>query len=151
MCTALASDPRFEARLCVTAQHREMLDQVLELFALRPDFDLDIMRPRQDLTDVTCAILQGMREVFGQWRPDIVLVHGDTATTMAVSIAAYYQQVAIGHVEAGLRTGNLYSPWPEEANRKLAGALANLHFTPTQASADNLLREGVSPAAIDIT
>ncbi|MDF2384378.1 UDP-N-acetylglucosamine 2-epimerase (non-hydrolyzing) [Nostoc ellipsosporum NOK] len=151
LCTALASDPRFEARLCVTAQHREMLDQVLELFALRPDFDLDIMRPRQDLTDVTCAILQGMREVFGQWRPDIVLVHGDTATTMAVSIAAYYQQVAIGHVEAGLRTGNLYSPWPEEANRKLAGALANLHFTPTQASADNLLREGVSPAAIDIT
>ncbi|NIJ63635.1 UDP-N-acetylglucosamine 2-epimerase (non-hydrolysing) [Sphingomonas leidyi] len=151
LCVALAQDPRFEARLCVTAQHREMLDQVLDLFALRPDFDLDIMRPRQDLTDVTCAILQGLREVLGQWRPDIVLVHGDTATTMATSIAAYYQQVAVGHVEAGLRTGNLYSPWPEEANRKLAGALADLHFAPTQASADNLLREGVSPEVIAIT
>jgi UDP-N-acetylglucosamine 2-epimerase (non-hydrolysing) len=151
LCVALAQDPRFEARLCVTAQHREMLDQVLDLFALLPDFDLDIMRPRQDLTDVTCAILQGLREVLGQWRPDIVLVHGDTATTMATSIAAYYQQVAVGHVEAGLRTGNLYSPWPEEANRKLAGALADLHFAPTQASADNLLREGVSPEVIAIT
>lgn len=151
LCVALANDPRFEARLCVTAQHREMLDQVLELFDLKPHSDLDIMRPNQDLTDVTCSILKGMREILDQWRPDMVLVHGDTATTMATSIACYYARVAIGHVEAGLRTGNLYSPWPEEANRKLAGALATLHFAPTETSAENLAAEGVDSASITVT
>lgn len=151
LCVALAKDPRFESRLCVTGQHREMLDQVLNLFDLTPDVDLNIMRPSQDLTDVTCAILLGMRETLAAWRPDIVLVHGDTATTMATSIAAYYQQIPIGHVEAGLRTGNMYSPWPEEANRKLAGALATLHFAPTQTAAQNLISEGVNPQHIVAT
>ena len=151
LCVALAKDPRFEMQLCVTAQHREMLDQVLDLFGLVPDHDLDIMRPSQDLTDVTCAILQGMRGVLDAWTPDIVLVHGDTATTLAASMAAYYRRVPVGHVEAGLRTGNMYSPWPEEANRKLTGALATLHFSPTQASADHLIAENVSPACITVT
>lgn len=149
--SALAEDSRFDARLCVTAQHREMLDQVLELFELIPDFDLNIMRPNQDLTDVTAAILTGMRDVLRDFQPDIVLVHGDTATTMATTIAAYYQQIAVGHVEAGLRTHNIYSPWPEEANRKLTGALAALHFAPTQGSHDNLIREGVDDSTIIIT
>lgn len=151
LCVALAGDPRFEARLCVTAQHREMLDQVLHLFELKPDADLDIMRPNQDLTDVTCAVLQGLRGVLDAWRPDIVLVHGDTATTMGASVACYYKQIPIGHIEAGLRTGNLYSPWPEEANRKLTGALAALHFAPTQDAADNLLAEGVNQESIIVT
>ncbi|WP_417530277.1 non-hydrolyzing UDP-N-acetylglucosamine 2-epimerase [Marinobacter lipolyticus] len=140
---ALGADERFESRVCVTGQHREMLDQVLNLFEITPDHDLNIMKPGQDLTDVTCAILDGLREVLGQERPDIVLVHGDTATTFATSLAAYYQQIPVGHVEAGLRTGNLYSPWPEEANRKLTGALAKLHFAPTETSRNNLLAEGV--------
>src|SRR5690554_6227780 len=148
---ALQADPRFDARVCVTGQHREMLDQVLELFALVPDHDLAIMRPGQDLTDVTTAILQGMKTVLTEQRPDVVLVHGDTATTFAATLAAYYQQVPVAHVEAGLRTGNLYSPWPEEANRKLTGALAALHFAPTQKSADNLLAEGVAGEAVHIT
>lgn len=148
---ALAADPRFEAKVCVTGQHREMLDQVLELFALQPDFDLNIMKPGQDLTDVSTAILQGMKQVFGEFKPDMVLVHGDTATTFAASLAAYYQQIPVGHVEAGLRTGNLYSPWPEEANRKLTGALAQLHFAPTGNSRDNLLNEGISAERIIVT
>lgn len=148
---ALAHDPTIEARVCVTAQHREMLDQVLSLFEIRPDFDLDIMKAGQDITDVTSAILLGMRNVLQNYRPDYILVHGDTATTFAASLAAYYQRIPVGHVEAGLRTGNIYSPWPEEANRKLTGALANLHFAPTQTSHDNLVREGVSPASIVIT
>ena len=142
---ALAADPRFEARLCVTAQHREMLDQVLDLFGLVPDFDLDIMTPGQDLTDVTCAVLRGMRGVFEAFRPDLVLVHGDTATTLGTSLASYYRQIPVAHVEAGLRTGNLYSPWPEEANRKLTSALAARHFAPTEAARANLLAEGVDP------
>ena len=148
---ALVADERFDARVCVTGQHREMLDQVLELFELKPDFDLNIMKPGQDLTDVTSAILQGMKGVFSDFRPDIVLVHGDTATTIATTLAAYYQQIPVAHVEAGLRTGNLYSPWPEEANRKLTGALATLHFAPTETSRQNLLREGVPPMSIHVT
>ena len=148
---ALQSDERFESSLCVTGQHREMLDQVLGLFDLAPDFDLNIMKPGQDLTGVTCAILEGMRDVLAEARPDLVLVHGDTATTFATTLAAYYQQIPVGHVEAGLRTGNLYSPWPEEANRKLTGALAALHFAPTQNSADNLLAEGVASNVVHIT
>lgn len=148
---ALAADGRFDAKVCVTAQHREMLDQVLKLFAIRPDFDLDIMKPGQDLTDVTTAILQGLKGVFAQFKPDMVLVHGDTATTFAATLAAYYQQIPVAHVEAGLRTGNLYSPWPEEANRKLTGALARLHFAPTNTSRANLLAEGIVAEHIVVT
>lgn len=147
----LASDPRFEARVCVTAQHREMLDQVLNLFGLRPDYDLDIMKPGQDLTAITASILQGLKPVLSEYRPDMVLVHGDTATTLAATLASYYQHIPVGHVEAGLRTGNLYSPWPEEANRKLTGALARLHFAPTPACRQNLLAEGVAGEHIHIT
>nr|WP_089710320.1 UDP-N-acetylglucosamine 2-epimerase (non-hydrolyzing) [Halomonas daqiaonensis] len=148
---ALQADPRFEHRLCVTGQHREMLDQVLGLFELVPDHDLAVMRPGQDLTDVTSTILQGMRSVLQAERPDVVLVHGDTATTFAATLAAYYQQIPVAHVEAGLRTGNLYSPWPEEANRKLTGALAALHFAPTELSRQNLLEEGIAPETVKIT
>lgn len=148
---ALAADERFEAKVCVTGQHREMLDQVLDLFAIEPDFDLNIMKPGQDLTDVTTAILQGMKAVFSEFKPDVVLVHGDTTTTFATSMAAYYQQIPVAHVEAGLRTGNLYSPWPEEANRRLTGTIANLHFAPTKTSEANLLREGVNPQSIMVT
>ncbi|SER65168.1 non-hydrolyzing UDP-N-acetylglucosamine 2-epimerase [Halopseudomonas bauzanensis] len=147
----LAEDDRFDAKVCVTGQHREMLDQVLELFELKPDYDLNIMKAGQDLTDVTTAILQGLKTVLSEVKPDIVLVHGDTATTFAATLAAYYQQIPVGHVEAGLRTGNIYSPWPEEANRKLTGALATLHFAPTGASAQNLLKEGVSQSIIHTT
>ena len=148
---ALAADERFEAKVCVTGQHREMLDQVLGLFSISPEYDLQIMKPGQDLTDVTAAILQGLKSVLNEFKPDIVLVHGDTATTFASSLAAYYQQIPVAHVEAGLRTGNLYSPWPEEGNRKLTGALANLHFAPTETSQNNLLREGVNPETIFVT
>ncbi|GLS04640.1 UDP-N-acetylglucosamine 2-epimerase [Chitiniphilus shinanonensis] len=148
---ALQADPRFEAKVCVTAQHRQMLDQVLELFALKPDFDLDLMQPGQDLTDITARALTGLRGVFAEWRPDIVLVHGDTTTTMAASLAAFYQRIPVGHVEAGLRTGDIYSPWPEEMNRKIAGAVAALHFAPTDTARDNLLREGVRPETVQVT
>ena len=148
---ALAADPRFESLLCVTGQHRGMLDQVLNLFHLTPAFDLNIMRPDQDLSDITAHILQGMRTVFSQFRPDVVLVHGDTATTFAVSLSAFYHRLPIVHVEAGLRTGNLLSPWPEEANRKLTSVLTALHLAPTDASRDNLLREGIPAASIAVT
>lgn len=148
---ALAADSDFEAKVCVTGQHREMLDQVLSLFNIEPDFDLNIMKPSQDLTDVTAEILQGMKYVFKKYKPDIVLVHGDTATTFAASLAAYYQQIHVAHIEAGLRTGNLYSPWPEEANRKLTGALAKFHLAPTDNSRENLLREGVDSHSIVVT
>lgn len=148
---ALEADDRFDAKVCVTGQHREMLDQVLNLFDIQPDFDLNIMKPGQDLTDVSTAILQGMKEVFSDFKPDMVLVHGDTATTFSTSLAAYYHQIPVGHVEAGLRTGNLYSPWPEEGNRKLTGALAKLHFAPTATSEKNLLLEGVTPDSIVVT
>lgn len=148
---ALATDERFEAKVCVTGQHREMLDQVLDLFTITPDYDLNIMKAGQDLTDISTAILQGMKGVFADFKPDVVLVHGDTATTLAVSLASYYQQIPVGHVEAGLRTGNLYSPWPEEGNRKLTGALARFHFAPTDTSRKNLLREGVADNTIHVT
>jgi len=147
----LAEDDRFEAQVCVTAQHRQMLDQVLELFDLTPDYDLNIMRPGQDLTDVTTAILMGLKSVYEKVKPDLVLVHGDTATCFIATLAAFYQKIPVGHVEAGLRTGNLYSPWPEEANRKLTGTLSTLHFSPTETSKANLIREGVDPAAINVT
>jgi len=148
---SLAADERFDSKVCVTGQHRQMLDQVLDLFELQPDFDLSVMKPGQDLTAVTTAILTGMKDVLAACKPDVVLVHGDTATTFAASLAAYYQQIPVAHVEAGLRTGNLYSPWPEEANRKLTGALATLHFAPTENSKANLLREGVDPKSIHVT
>jgi len=147
----LAADPRFNAKVCVTAQHREMLDQVLGLFELTPDYDLNLMKPGQDLTDVTTGILQGMKGVLAEFKPDMVLVHGDTATTFATTLACYYQQIPVGHVEAGLRTGNIYSPWPEEANRKLTGAIAAKHFAPTETSRQNLLREGVGENSIVVT
>lgn len=148
---ALARTPGVDARVCVTAQHRQMLDQVLALFELTPDYDLNLMRPGQSLCSLTSHILQGVETVLLEHKPDLVLVHGDTTTTFAASLAAYYQHVAIGHVEAGLRTGNLYSPWPEEANRKLTGALANLHFAPTDIARENLLREGVPGNHIQVT
>ena len=147
----MSKDDAFDAKVCVTGQHREMLDQVLELFDITPDFDLKIMRPGQDLTDVTTSILQGIKPVLTEFKPDIVLVHGDTATTLAASLASYYQQIPVGHVEAGLRTGNIYSPWPEEANRKLTGALAKLHFAPTEKSAQNLYNEGVATTSVFVT
>lgn len=148
---ALQADSRFESRICVTGQHREMLDQVLALFKLSPDFDLGVMRPGQDLTDVTVAILAGLKSVFLNYKPDVVLVHGDTSTTLAASLAAYYQKIPVAHVEAGLRTGNIYLPWPEEGNRKLVAALASMHFSPTDAARQNLLSEGVSCANIVVT
>lgn len=148
---ALNSDSRFRNTVCVTAQHRQMLDQVLQLFGITPDYDLNVMRDRQDLYDVTTSVLQGMKEVIRAVHPDIVLVHGDTTTTLATSLAAYYERTPVGHVEAGLRTGNLYSPWPEEANRALTGVLAALHFSPTAGSKSNLTREGKSPDSIHVT
>lgn len=148
---SLSEDTRFDAQLCVTAQHREMLDQVLELFDLTPDFDLNIMTERQDLSGVTSLILDGMKDVFNRFQPDWVMVHGDTTTTFAASLAAYYQKISVGHVEAGLRTGNRYSPWPEEMNRRLTGALSELHFAPTEKARDNLLREGVAADQIHVT
>lgn len=137
--------------VCITAQHRQMLDQVLNLFVIKPDYDLDIMKPGQDLFDVTSNVLQGMKPVLMQERPDIVLVHGDTTTTLAASLAAFYCRVPVGHVEAGLRTYNKMSPFPEEINRKLAGALSDLHFAPTETARQNLLREGVPDASIFVT
>ncbi|HDN2511084.1 MULTISPECIES: non-hydrolyzing UDP-N-acetylglucosamine 2-epimerase [Providencia] len=148
---ALANDADFEAKVCVTAQHREMLDQVLKLFEITPDYDLNIMKPGQDLTDITCRILEGLKSVFADFQPDVVLVHGDTATTMATSLAAFYHRIPVGHVEAGLRTGNLYSPWPEEANRKIAGHLAMYHFAPTENSRQNLLKESIPDSHIFVT
>lgn len=148
---ALQADMRFDAKVCVTGQHRQMLDQVLDLFDLVPEFDLNIMKAGQDLTDVTSAILLNLREVLMSFKPDVVLVHGDTATTFAASIAAYYQQIPVAHVEAGLRTGNIYSPWPEEGNRKLTSALAAVHFAPTETSRNNLLHEGISPEDVVVT
>ncbi|MCU4579183.1 UDP-N-acetylglucosamine 2-epimerase (non-hydrolyzing) [Acinetobacter courvalinii] len=141
----------FETKVCVTGQHRQMLDQVLELFSLKPDFDLNLMKPGQTLSDVTSGVLKGLEQVFEQWLPDVILVHGDTATTFAASLAAYYHKIKVGHVEAGLRTGDLYSPWPEEAIRQLTGVLANYHFAPTQSSYDNLIKENVNPAHIVVT
>ena len=148
---ALKSDPFFNVKLCVTAQHRQMLDQVLSLFGLIPDFDLNLMKPGQDLTDITSNVLLGMRDIFKQWTPDMVLVHGDTTTTLGASLAAYYAKVKVGHVEAGLRTGNKYSPWPEEINRKITGVVADFHFSPTEVARSNLMREGVDDTSILVT
>ncbi len=147
----LAAAEGFDARVCVTAQHREMLDQVLRLFEITPEYDLDIMKPGQTLSGITSEILTRIEGPLKEFAPDIVLVHGDTSTTFATTLACYYQQIPVGHVEAGLRTGNLYSPWPEEANRKLTGALARLHFAPTGQSQANLLAESVPEAAIHVT
>lgn len=141
----------FETKVCVTAQHREMLDQVLDLFQINPDYDLDIMRPGQDLFDVTSNILLNMKPVLEDFMPDIVLVHGDTTTTFATTLAAFYQKIKIGHVEAGLRTQDLYSPWPEEGNRKLTGVLSDYHFAPTNTSKNNLLNENIDIAKITVT
>ncbi|MEO3992381.1 non-hydrolyzing UDP-N-acetylglucosamine 2-epimerase [Pseudocitrobacter cyperus] len=148
---ALARDPHFEAKVCVTAQHREMLDQVLNLFSVVPDYDLNIMSPGQGLTEITCRILEGLKPVLESFKPDVVLVHGDTTTTAAASLAAFYQRIPVGHVEAGLRTGNLYSPWPEEANRTLTGHLAMYHFAPTETSRQNLLKENIADTRIFVT
>jgi UDP-N-acetylglucosamine 2-epimerase (non-hydrolysing) len=140
-----------DARVCVTAQHRQMLSQVLDLFEVKPDYDLDIMEPGQTLSSISEAILSRLEPVLVEFRPDWVLVHGDTTTTFCSSLAAFYRKINIGHVEAGLRTGNLFAPWPEEANRKLTGVLARLHFAPTPLARDNLLREGISPEWIHVT
>ncbi len=141
----------FDSRVCVTAQHRQMLDQVLGLFDIKPEYDLNVMQPGQSLTDVTCNVLQGLAPVLEEFKPDVVLVHGDTTTTMAASLAAYYQKIDVGHVEAGLRTGNIYSPWPEEMNRRLASAITRYHFAPTELSRQNLLNEGVDEKSILVT
>ncbi len=148
---ALGNDPFFESKVCVTAQHREMLDQVLHLFSITPDYDLNIMQPGQGLTEITCRILEGLKPILMSYQPDVVLVHGDTTTTMATSLAAFYQRIPVGHVEAGLRTGDLYSPWPEEANRTLTGRLAHFHFAPTNNARQNLLQEHVAERHIFVT
>ena len=148
---AFQSDNYFETKVCVTAQHREMLDQVLKLFEITPEYDLNLMKPGQDLYDITSNVLLRMKAVFSDFKPDIVLVHGDTTTTSATSLSAFYQQIKIAHVEAGLRTGNLLSPWPEEANRQITGVLANYHFTPTATSEENLLKENKDKNTIIIT
>lgn len=148
---ALTEESYFDAKVCVTAQHRQMLDQVLELFAIQPDFDLDLMKADQTLGDITGNVLHGMEGIFAQWQPDMVLVHGDTTTTLAAALSSYYAKVPVGHVEAGLRTGDKYSPWPEEMNRHLAGALADVHFPPTEKARENLLHEGIAPESIHVT
>jgi len=147
----LSSAEWVEARVCVTAQHREMLDQVLSLFDIQPDFDLNLMKPGQDLTDITANVLLGLRPILTELEPDLVLVHGDTTTTLAASLAAYYHRIPVGHVEAGLRTGNILSPWPEEINRKVTGTITRLHFAPTAASRANLLAENVPDSHIFTT
>ncbi|WP_322995288.1 non-hydrolyzing UDP-N-acetylglucosamine 2-epimerase [Castellaniella sp.] len=147
----LAADTGFDAKICVTAQHREMLDQVLDIFDIKPDFDLNLMKPGQDLSDITSNVLLGMRDVFSQWCPDIVLVHGDTTTSVAASLAAFYAKIKVGHVEAGLRSHDKFSPWPEEMNRLITGRLADIHFSPTEKSRANLLAESVRDSCIHIT
>lgn len=141
----------FQTIVCVTGQHREMLDQVLHLFNVTPDYDLNIMKSGQDLYDVTSRVLIGMRKVLKEVLPDIVLVHGDTTTSTAAALAAFYQQIPVGHVEAGLRTFNIYSPWPEEMNRQITGRIATYHFSPTQLSRENLLKEGITDEKIIVT
>lgn len=148
---ALQADAYFQTHVAVTAQHREMLDQVLALFAIQPDYDLNVMQPGQDLYDVTSKVLLGLRNVLSEFRPDLVLVHGDTATTFAATLAAFYQQIPVGHVEAGLRTRDIYSPWPEEANRQLTGRLAHWHFAPTERNRQALLAEGVADSQLLVT
>lgn len=147
----LMADPEFDCKVCVTAQHRQMLDQVLALFGITPDFDLDLMKPKQDLFDVTSNVLNAVKTVYEEAKPDVVLVHGDTTTTMASALAAYYCRIPVAHIEAGLRTGNIYSPWPEEMNRKIAGAITKFHFAPTVSSEQNLLAENVNANDITVT
>ena len=147
----LKKHPQLDVKVCVTAQHRQMLDQVLELFELTPDYDLDLMQPGQDLYDITSRALLGLREVIQQAKPDLVLVHGDTTTTFAASLASFYQKVAVGHIEAGLRTGDIHSPWPEEANRKLTTTLTTIHFAPTEGAKSNLLAESIPEERILVT
>ena len=142
---------KFKTIVCVTGQHREMLDQVLRIFDIQPDYDLNIMKQGQDLYDVTAKVLIGMRDVLKETQPDIVLVHGDTTTSTAAALAAFYQQIPVGHVEAGLRTHNIYSPWPEEMNRQITGRITTYHFAPTSLSKDNLLQEGISGEQIIVT
>ena len=148
---ALQASQQVEAKVCVTAQHRQMLDQVLDLFNITPDYDLDVMQANQDLYDITSRILLGLRDVLKDYQPDLVLVHGDTTTCFAVSLAAFYQQITVGHVEAGLRTGDLSAPFPEEANRSLVGRLAQYHFAPTELSRQNLLSESIDDQQITVT
>lgn len=144
-------DDKYKTIVCVTGQHREMLDQVLHIFDIHPDYDLNIMKQGQDLYDVTARVLTGMRDVLKETQPDVVLVHGDTTTSTAAALAAFYQQIPVGHVEAGLRTHNIYSPWPEEMNRQITGRIATYHFSPTPLSQQNLLKEGVSEEQIVVT
>lgn len=146
-----SAHPNMDTRVCVTAQHREMLDQVLQLFDITPDYDLDVMSPNQSLTTITSRILTELEPILKSFQPDTVLVHGDTSTTFTASLAAYYQQIRIGHVEAGLRTNNIYSPWPEEANRQLTSVITNYHFAPTSTARENLLRENVPAEKIQVT
>lgn len=149
--TQLKQRSGIDCKVCVTAQHREMLDQVLHLFKIEPDYDLNVMQPGQTLNQLTSSILTGLKPILDDLKPDYVLVHGDTATTFATALAAYYERIKVGHVEAGLRTGNIYSPWPEEANRKLTGALTNLHFAPTESARQALLSEGYHDGSITVT
>ncbi|KZZ60965.1 UDP-N-acetyl glucosamine 2-epimerase [Oleiphilus sp. HI0125] len=148
---ALEKEPKLESLVCVTAQHREMLDQVLKLFEIKPDFDLNIMKARQDLFDITSKVLLGLREVLRESQPDLVLVHGDTTTCFAAALAAFYEGILVGHVEAGLRTGDLRAPFPEEANRSLVGRISQYHFAPTSTAKQNLLTEGINESAIHVT
>lgn len=148
---ALKKSKKIESKVCVTAQHRQMLDQVLELFEISPDYDLDIMKPNQTLNQITSSILLRMSEVLDDFKPDVVVVHGDTSTTFATALAAYFKKIPVAHVEAGLRTNNIYSPWPEEGNRKLTACLCKLHFAPTENSKNNLFNEGVSEESIIVT
>jgi UDP-N-acetylglucosamine 2-epimerase (non-hydrolysing) len=148
---ALNNDEAFESRVCVTAQHREMLDQVLDLFEITPDYDLNVMKPGQSLSGLLANILRGVQTVLADFKPDLVLVHGDTATTLGASLAAYFERIDVGHVEAGLRTGDLYAPWPEEGNRKLTAALARFHFAPTMVAEQNLLDESIASDRIFVT
>ena len=148
---AFEKESSIETKVCVTAQHREMLDQVLDMFDIKPDFDLNIMKSGQDLYDITSKVLLGLRDIFEEFKPDIVLVHGDTTTCSSASLAAFYSKIKVGHIEAGLRTHNIYSPFPEEANRLITGVLANYHFSPTTTSRDNLLKENKNPNDILVT
>ena len=148
---ALEVDDRFHSAVCVTAQHREMLDQVLNLFSITPEFDLNIMSPGQSLHQITSRILIGLKPILEEWKPEVVLVHGDTTTTFAATLASYYAQISVGHIEAGLRTGNIYSPWPEEGNRKLTSVLTKFHFAPTTTARANLLQEKIQEDTIFVT
>jgi len=147
----LEADNNFNSKVCVTAQHREMLDQVLSIFNIAPDYDLDLMKAGQDLYDITSRVLLGLRSVLDDFKPDIVLVHGDTGTSTAAALAAFYKQIPVGHIEAGLRTNDIYSPWPEEMNRQLTGRITTFHFAPTPWSKENLLKENINQDKITVT